>query len=317
MSPEMATWIRSHGRPLVVFPSNTYQGVQLWEVPSDQYDSAADVERIGGGVFVNTVGSRCGGYAVKNDANGLFYREYEAIGGKGVVGSPISSSWRQGDRTIQAFNSAVLEAAQPSAGRAPQVRAIPAVATLATDSPEIYARYQLPPIQYHDRTQPAARVLLGRLDDVRIARAYLGVAPAQATASDVARALEHLGAPLGPATRMPDGAVRQAFTKVVFERPPTSPDVVRLAPVGRAFVEATHLVPSSASVPQKAPPFPLPAPPRLPTAVAPFVWSLIALGLCYLALFAAPLGLRRMRRALARPSMDPPGPLDETEGSAS
>jgi O-antigen/teichoic acid export membrane protein/4-amino-4-deoxy-L-arabinose transferase-like glycosyltransferase len=317
MSPDLATWIRSHGRPLVVFPSRTYQGVQLWEVPSDQYEPSADVERINGGLFVNTVGSRCGGYAVRNDANGLFYREYEAMGGKGVVGAPISGSWREGDRTVQAFNSAVLEAGQASAGHAPQVRARPAVAALAKDSPEIYARYQLPPIRYHDTAPPAAKVVLARLDDVRIARAYLGVAPAAATSSDVARALDHVGAPLGPATRMPDGAVRQAFTKVVFERPPTAPDVVRLAPVGRAVAEATHLVPPSASVPQRPPPFPLPAPPRLRTDVMPFVWSLAALALCYLALFGVPLGIGRLRRARTRQPVDAPAPIDESEGSAS
>jgi hypothetical protein len=159
--------------------------------------------------------------------------------------------------------------------------------------------------------------VLGRLNDVRIARAYLGVAPGSATALDVARALDHLGAPLGPATTMPNGAVRQAFAKVVFERPATTPDVVRLAPIGHAFNEAAQIVPASAAEPQRPPPIPIPTPPVLPSAVKPFLWSLAGLVLGYLALIGVLAGVQRLRRAAARPATEPAELLDEWEGSAS
>jgi hypothetical protein len=188
------------------------------------------------------------------------------------------------------------------------------VAALAERHPAIYSRYQLPPIRYADNTRPARKQLLGRLNDVRIARTYLGVAPAQATASDVARAVDHFGAPLGPALTMPDGAVRQAFEKVVYERPVASPDAVRLAPAGRALDEALHLVPASAAEPQAPPPLPVTTPVRRPSAVTPFLWSLAGLVLAYLTVVGISAGLRRRGRATGAPPDRPGGGPPEAAG---
>lgn len=316
MSPDLAAWIRSHGRQVVTFASNTYLGAQLWEVKSDQYDQSADIEQIDSGVFVHTVGSRCGGFSVKNDQNGLFLREYQALGGKGAVGAPISRPWRQGDKTFQAFNAVVLETRPGAPGRTPAVRSTSAVATLARHYPATYERYQLPPLTYADTPRPAVNQVLARLDDVRIAPAYLGVAPAKATAADVARALDHFGAPLGPAVTMPDGAVRQAFAKVVFERPAAAPDVVRLAATGRALDEAMHVVPASAAEPQPPPPLPIPTPEHRPSTVAPFLWSLAGLVLGYLVVIGMVTGVLRLRRAALRPPAGSAEMAQEWEGSA-
>jgi hypothetical protein len=172
------------------------------------------------------------------------------------------------------------------------------VPVLAQKSPDIYRRYQFPPIRYSRATDP--KVVLARLDDVRIARAYLGVPRDQASAKDVARALNHLGAPLGPATRMPDGSVRQAFENVVYERPPATPDVVRLAPLGSAISDGLKAVPALALQPDYAPPLALPEPVRLPTDVLPFVRSLAALLVGYLAAWCLLLGARRLRSTRGR-----------------
>jgi O-antigen/teichoic acid export membrane protein/4-amino-4-deoxy-L-arabinose transferase-like glycosyltransferase len=280
MSPELANWIRTNGSPLAAFPSLSHGGVQLWEVKSDQFDPAADNETIDGGVFVHTVGSRCGGYQIKDDPNGLFLREYGALGGKAVVGAPISRRWNDGERTYQAFNSVVLATRGAAPGRPPAVRPSATVAALASQSPDTYRRYQLPPIQYTATADP--EVVHARLNDVRIARAYLGVTREGATDDHVTHALTHLGAPLGPAVRMPDGAVRQAFEKVVYERPPTTPDVVRMAPVGRAMNDAMRLIPAAAAQSEPPPPV-LPTRARIPSNVLPFVGSFAALLLCYAA----------------------------------
>jgi hypothetical protein len=316
MSPDLATWIRSHGTPVAAFPSNTYQGAQLWEVKTDQYDPSADVERIKGGMFVTTAGSRCGGYQLKNDHDGLFLREFQALGGKGVVGAPISRAWRQDGSTYQAVNAAILKTAPTTGDGAPAVRAVAVVASLAKASPAIYARYHLPPVRHRDDKQPTGKQVVERLNDIRIARAYLGAVPAKAKASDIARALDHLGAPLGPATRMPDGAVRQAFAKVVYERPGTAPDVVRMAAVGRAFNEALDYVPATALEPQRPPPLPLPTPARLPAAVAPFAWSLAVVVLFFLASVGLLAGIRRLKTSQG-PSAESMDSLEEREGSAS
>jgi hypothetical protein len=121
--------------------------------------------------------------------------------------------------------------------------------------------------------------------------------------------LDHLGPPLGPAVRMPDGAVRQPFAKVVFERPANAPDVVRLAATGQALHEARQLVPSSALEPQQPPPLPLATPPRRPAAVEPFVWSLTALVLVYLASVGGLAAVSRLRRRPAEP------PVESVEGT--
>ena len=57
---------RTTARRLADFPSPVYQTVQLWYVPASPYDPVADVVDIAGGVYVNTVGSHCGGYTVTN-----------------------------------------------------------------------------------------------------------------------------------------------------------------------------------------------------------------------------------------------------------
>ncbi|SCL24195.1 Membrane protein involved in the export of O-antigen and teichoic acid [Micromonospora rhizosphaerae] len=317
MSPDLADWIRSNGHPVATYASNTHHGVQLWEVKPDQYEQSADLEPIHGGVFVHTVGSRCGGFSVKDDADGLFLREFGALGGKSVVGAPISRPWRQGDRAYQAFNGVLMESSPRAPGRLPAVRSVPAVAGLATQHPATYRRYQLPPIRYPDTARPPTSQVLGHLNDVRIARAYLGVPLAEATDSDVARALDHLGSPLGPATTMPDGAVRQAFSAVIFERPAVAADVVRLAPVGRALDEARHVVPASAAQPQAPPPLPAAPQARLPSTVAPLITSLAGLLLAHLAVSAVLARPRRLPRRTVRPSPASVWTPDTSKGPAS
>ena len=99
--------VRSRGRLLASFASATYHGLQLWEVPTDPYDPLADVETVPGGDFVTTVGSRCGGYPVLDGRDAAFAAGWDALGGKAVVGPPITTSFATGDgRASQLFRGA-------------------------------------------------------------------------------------------------------------------------------------------------------------------------------------------------------------------
>jgi 4-amino-4-deoxy-L-arabinose transferase-like glycosyltransferase len=292
--------VRSRGRLLASFASATYHGIQLWEVPADPYDPFADVETVPGGDFVTTVGSRCGGFPVLDGRDGAFSEGWDALGGKAVAGAPLTVSFPAGGGARQLFRGALL-ASDGTDG----VRAAPIVAALAAARPDAWRQAQLPPVG-----RPAAGAgttdadVLALLTDPAIAAAYLqapegGPAPAGATA----RARARLGDPLGPATTMPDGAVRQAFAGGVLERPAAGGGA-RLAPIGQLALDAGLVAPPPAArAPAATPPLPVSPDEQLgrdePTSVKPFVESLLAGLALYVGLPTAVhelVALRRRRR---------------------
>ncbi len=142
MSPALASWITGHGRRLADFPSQVYQTVQLWYVPASPYDPVADVVDIPGGYYVNTVGSRCGGYTVTNGPHGSFYSAYQALGGKKLLGDPLSRVTAAGRGRYEQLLDGVVLAEGRAGGRV--VRALPIVAMLARRAPAAYRRAGLP-----------------------------------------------------------------------------------------------------------------------------------------------------------------------------
>src|ERR1019366_8956959 len=144
MSPALASWIQSHGRRLAIFPSSVYRTVQLWYVPASPYDPIADVVDISGGAYVNTVGSRCGGYTVANGSRGSFYSGYQAVGGKSMVGDPLSRVTGSGHGGHEQLFDGIVLANQSATG--PAVRGVPIVAMLAKGSPAAYREAGLPPV---------------------------------------------------------------------------------------------------------------------------------------------------------------------------
>ena len=126
MSPALASWITGHGRRLADFPSQVYKTVQLWYVPASSYDPVADVVDIPGGGYVNTVGSHCGGYTVTNGPHGSFYSAYQALGGKGLLGDPLSRVTAAGrggyEQLVAGVVLAAGRAARPSGRPGPAHR---------------------------------------------------------------------------------------------------------------------------------------------------------------------------------------------------
>lgn len=293
-TPELAAWVRSSGVKLVEFPSATYRGVELWQVPADNRDPLAGVEPVAGGSFIVTEGSRCSGFAVVDGPAGNFASGWADMGGKGAAGSPITESWTAAGRSYQAFEGVALATTPGDAS----VGALPIVRELFERVPEVYRQGGLPPVTVGSRSgRPADAARLALLTDRAIAAAYLG-AGVSTDADAVARASGRFGEPLGPAVMMPDGQVRQAFAAAVLEHPVAS-DEVRLTPVGPRAIAAGILVPSPEAVRPAAPP-PIPADngPVQPTTVEPFVTSL-ATALGVFAVVAALVAWRRRRGAPA------------------
>lgn len=290
MSPELAHWIATHGRRLAVFPSRTYQGVQLWQVPASPYDPLADVTDIAGGVYVNTVSSACGGYTVTNSPGADFYSVYQAHGGKRILGDPLSRPTAFGPgRREQFFDGMVLAESQsdPSA-----IRPLPIVAMLATRAPAAYRRGHLPPVRAHFTIAQEHRWLT----NASITRAWLG--GKRMTATSYAAAVRRYGAPLGPAVALPGGMVGQAFADVVLEAPRAGGSV-RAAAATTVAVKAGLLhVPAGARAPQRPPPLPDPlAPgPPAPASAEPFTVT-FAVALALYATAVAILARRRRRGA--------------------
>ena len=209
MSPAFASWIQGHGKKLDSFPSQVYKTVQLWYVPASPYDPAADIVNVPGGVFVNTVGSHCGGYTVIDGRLGSFYSEYQALGGKGVLGDPLSRVTASNqDGRVQLFDGAVL-AGRPNT-RSP-IRPLPIVAMFANKSLTAYQRAGLPAIVPGATTTQR----LGWLTNLAIRRTYLD--------SDVdtlraySAAVRRYGQPLGPPSEMPGGVISQPFADSSFK----------------------------------------------------------------------------------------------------
>ena len=164
MSPALAAWIRDHGQRLADFPSAVYRTVQLWYVPASPYDPVADIVDIADGVFINVIGSDCGGYTVTDGATGAFYSGYQALGGKGVVGEPLSRvTGAGGSGHEQLFDGAVLA----SAAGSQEVHPMPVVAMMARRFPAAYQRAGLPPVPAGAEDPAETDAHLQRLDAFR------------------------------------------------------------------------------------------------------------------------------------------------------
>jgi O-antigen/teichoic acid export membrane protein len=292
MSPALAGWIKAHGTRLASYPSQVYQTVQLWQVPSGPYDPAADLTDIPGGVYVNTTSSGCAGYPV----TGGFYAGYTALGGKAILGDPLSQATRGGSRQ-QLFDGAVLAATGLHAARA-----LPIVAALASQAPEAYRRAALPPVLWD--LAPAQRPEL--LTDPSIAQTYLGGSPL--SQASYAAAVRRYGEPLGPPAAVPGGGQGQAFGDVVLERAGRGGPVYA-APVTKVAL-AAHLLtgPAAARAPRRPPPLPDPfalGPPQ-PTSAEPFVITLVV-ALALYGYAVRRIARRRQYAVLAVPGQREPG----------
>jgi O-antigen/teichoic acid export membrane protein len=288
MSPALASWITHSGQQVAVFPSKVYGTVQLWHVPASRYDPVADVMDISGGVYVNTVGSRCGGYTVTNGPQGSFYSAYQARGGKQMLGDPLSQPGSGPAGREQLFDGAVLAVSRPGK---PAVRALPIVATLAKDSPAAYRRALLPRVDLG----ASAAERLGWLTNPTIRRAYLG--GERLTKRSYAAAVQRYGEPLGPPVSVPGTGVRQAFADVVLQAP-LGGGSVRTVAVTPVAVTAGVLHPAAQTrILQPPPPLPDPEPPgpAEPTSAKPFALTLGVALLLYGAVVAV-LARRRARR---------------------
>jgi O-antigen/teichoic acid export membrane protein len=287
MTPGLENWITSHGRRLLLFPSRVYKTVQLWYVPVNPYDPDADLVDIVGGVYVNTVGTDCGGFTVTNG----FYTAYQALGGKGMVGDPLSRVTVSASGAEQFFDSVVL--ADPRSA----VRALPIVARLAAAAPAAYQRAGLPPAYAHSAADTAQRRRW--LTNQAIASAYL--AGKEDTPASYAAAVQRYGAPLGRPKVLPDGEVGQAFSDVVLEAPRKGGSAHAAAVVPTALAAGTLHVSAAARGLQPRPPLPDPSPlgPPQPDTVEPFVFTLGAAVLTYGGAIAAIARRQRRRRRAA------------------
>jgi 4-amino-4-deoxy-L-arabinose transferase-like glycosyltransferase len=294
---ELTAWVRARGTLVESFPSVTYQGLQMWEVPVDPYDPLADVETIPGGSFMVTDVYRCGGFPVVDGAGGDFATAWTSAGGKAVLGAPLTSSWSAAGASYQAFTGAVL--AIPAGGRA---SALPVVQTFSSVEARAYTDAGLPPVTTPlGAPQPDDGKVSARLTDPAIAAAYLQGGP-------VAAARERLGDPVGPVTTMPDGVVRQAFAGGVLEHPEGS-DRARLAPLAQLLLDTGAVKPDAqASTVVAAPPLASELGPGRPTTVQPFVTSLLAGLALYTAIPVLLTEAARMARGRRRP---PPPPQPE------
>jgi hypothetical protein len=268
MSLALASWITGHGRRLADFPSQVYKTVQLWYVPASPYDPVADVVDIPGGNYVSTVGSRCGGYTVTNGPHGSFYSAYQALGGKALLGDPLSQVTAIGPGTYEQLIDGVVLAGTPAAG--PAVRALPIVAMLANRAPAAYRRAGLPPAYL--RAKAAQRP--GWLTNPSISRAYLD--GERDSPGGYAAAVRRFGEPLGPPVKLPGAVVGQAFADVVLEVPAGGGSVHAAAVTPAALTAKVLTGPGRAGVPQPPPPLPDPFPPgpAQRTSAEPFVFDL-------------------------------------------
>ena len=298
MSPELAAWLADNGRPVASLPSPVHQRVQLWRVSAGPFHQVADYQELpGGGAFVNASGSACGGYAVTDSEQGAFFSGYQAMGGKRLVGRPLSGVWQEQGRSLQAFDTMVL-----AAERGGPARPINLVPRLAQRAPGLFEEHNLP---LPDGQPPASPRLLRRmLTDAAITRAYLGKDPFLATDEDWRRARERLGAPLGEAQVMPDGVLRQPFERVVIER--VGAGTARFASLGRLALDA-GLVPQEARQLQPVPGL-AQAGAVLVAGGVPIRGYQLLLGALLAVLLAATAASLPARRAQAAPEPDlPPG----------
>jgi hypothetical protein len=292
MTPALESWIRDNGRRVVTFPSQVYKTVQLWYVPVNPYDPTADVTDIAGGLFVNTTGTDCGGYTVTNGSAGSFYSAYAAVGGKAVVGDPLSRVTTPGRSGREQFFDGVVLAVGRHAGADATPRALPIVSRLASGAPAAYRRAGLPPVVSGASAAQRRRWLT----NPAIALAYLG--GEKDDAASYAAAVRRYGKPLGPPAVLPDGQVGQAFADTVLEAPEKGGSVHAAAVIPTALAAGVLRLAAAARGTQPPPPLPNPSPegPAQPTTVLPFVLSLGAALVAYGGVIAALARRQRRRR---------------------
>ncbi|HEU4399902.1 MAG TPA: hypothetical protein VFU54_18950 [Actinomycetota bacterium] len=298
--PALAQWVRQHGSRLADLHSPSFSRVQLWQVDTAALDPTADSVPVAGGAFSNVDGSACGGYRVLDNDLGTFYTAYLALGGKAVLGRPLSSVWTSDGPALQAFDTMVLGAVPNATGRRPSVRPVDLPLLLAKLDPRAVAAAGVPPPSARPPvTTTEAQVLMTQ---PAITRLYLGVDAAAATPSEWRRAGERLGRPLGVPRVMPDGAVRQPFERTVIELTEGGAPA-RLVPLGQLAVRV-GLVPEQA---RRLEPVPGLAARTDPTAVEPDpLLRLLAGGLGLLALAGA-AGVAAGRARAGRRVTPPPG----------
>jgi O-antigen/teichoic acid export membrane protein len=304
MTPGLASWIRGHGTAVASFPSKTYDAVQLWHVPANDYDPLADMEYVPGGIYINTVGSRCGGMTVTDRPRGNFFTSYMSHGGKALLGKPLTRVTGYNGQVFQIFEGVVLAAPSPAETAEPV--ALPILPELATRAPAIYRRLMLPslsgPNLSASRSQRQAW-----LSDPAIAKVFLGTDASSPQGFDAG--VQRFGLPLGPVTILPNGWVAQPFSDVVLERP-RSGGPVRAAPIGRSILAAGLLKVPEDALSNEAPP-PLPVShvcgdqgcltaygPAQPSSVLPFIRGLLAGALLFAITIIAVLRLKRRSVAL-------------------
>jgi competence ComEA-like helix-hairpin-helix protein len=270
MNADLEAWLRRFGSRVVGYPSHTYWGVELWRVDYSPFDATADVQPIRNGLFVNVHGSACGGYRVVNSQEGAFLNAYRNLGGKPLVGRPLSRTWQAGRGAFQVFDTLMLRSVPALGGGWRSVAPTKLVSFLEARAAEVLPANDLPrPQRLPPRTVTGVRSLL---TDPLIARAYVGTDPDEARRADWKAAREHWGAPLGRPLPFRGGFVRQPFERVVFERRMSDPRYgVRLARgVGQAAIQA-GIVPSSARRVLPVPNLEERKPPKLPTSAKPFL----------------------------------------------
>jgi hypothetical protein len=231
---------------------------------------------------------------VTDGPTGFFYSAYQALGGKGVLGDPLSRVTGSGTGRREQFFDGVVLAVRPGSGVA--VRALPIVAMLAKDSPAAYRAADLPPLL------PPAAAAQRRdwLTSPAIRRAYLDGnvdSPAR-----YAAAVRRYGEPLGPPSTLPGGGVGQAFANLVLEAPGSGGSVHAATVTPAAIAAGLFSVPARAREPQPPPPLPkaFPLGPAEPTSVEPFAATLGATLLLYGGVVATLAHRQRRRqRALA------------------
>ncbi len=304
---DLAGWLSANGRQVASVPSPSNGTMRLWAVQQPSTSRVADLRRVDGGAFENVVGSACGGFSVLDGAGARFWSSYQAIGGKGVVGRPLSRPWRDGARSLQAFDTMILGSVPAPGGGQPLARPVDLLTRLTRQAPALLAAAGLPKAETAPPpTIPQRRRLLA---EPTIARFYLGVEPAAANPAIWQLAAARFGAPVSPPRRLPGGVVRQAFEDVVLEA--DAQGAVRLAPLGTLAARA-GLIPAAALRPEPVPGLPPPGS-RYPAvhdldlglhmAAALGLWALLALGL------AVRAGLRHDRApAPATPGPPPPPP---------
>jgi len=301
MSPALESWIRANGRRVVTFPSQVYKTVQLWYVPVNPYAPTQDAMDIFGGVFVNTTGTDCGGYTVTNGSAGNFYAAYAALGGKGMVGDPLSRVYLSGQNGREQLFDGVVLVAKPGTEATP--RALPIVTRLAKDAPAAYRRAGLPPVAAAASPEVSTAQRRRWLTNPAIARAYLD--GQQDDPAGYAAAVRRYGKPLGRPAVLPGGEIGQAFADTVLEVPEKGGSVHAAAIVPTALAAGVLRVPAVARGTQPPPPLPNPSPlpgPPEPTSVLPFVLSLGAALLAYGGVIATIA--RRQRRRRRAPAVE-------------